>query len=88
MEIRATGKFDGRNVLVRWRDGEIFAPPDIADKIMMMNGTFEMEVIPSIITLDLSDIESVYHFLQYYLFDDEPNITGDIPEQEPDNTVY
>lgn len=88
MEIRATGKFDGRNVLARWRDGEIFAPPDIADKIMMMNGTFEMEVIPSIITLDLSDIESVYHFLRYYLFDDEPNITGDIPEQEPDNTVY
>lgn len=88
MEIRATGKFDGRNVLVRWRDGEIFAPPDIAEKIMMMNGTFEMEVLPSTITFRLYDVESVVHFMQHYLFDDEPSITGDIPEQEPDNTVY
>lgn len=88
MEIRATGKFDGRNVLVRWRDNEFFAPSDITEKIMMMNGTFKMEVLPSVITFRNDDVESVIHFMQHYLFDDEPKITGDLPNVEPNNTVF
>lgn len=80
MEFVAMGSFDERKVTVKWKNGKIHTSKDILEKIDMMDGSFVMDkAIPMNTVLDTKEHENIYVFLRDYFFDEEPEITGNIP---------